>query len=149
MRPSEGGMHTSTLWRQLFKSPSLTEYLEKSDSQAEPLSFSAYIRELCQQRGEIPERVIKRSNIERSYGHSLFRGDRKPSRDTVLQLAFGFGADIETAQALLKHAGHSQLYPRVRRDAVISYCLLHGHTIAEAQQMLAEFKLPSIGGGTK
>ena len=107
------------------------------------------IRELCKQRNEPAERVILRAGIERSFGHALFRGDRKPSRDTVLQLAFGFGADVELTQTLLKRAQHSTLHPRVRRDVVISYALMHGKSFEAAQCSLSDYGLPLLGGTRK
>lgn len=109
--------------------------------------FCEYITDLCNKQGEVPERIIKRADIERSFGHQLFRGARNPSRDTVLQLAFGFKADVGMAQELLKHAGKSSLYPRVKRDTAIMYCLQNHFTIIEAQRVLHEMDLPLIGGG--
>ena len=63
-----------------------------------------------------------------------------------MQLAFGFGADIELAQELLRHAQCSALYPRVKRDAIISYCLHHRMSLIQTQNLLAEAGIPLIGG---
>lgn len=140
---------TSTLWTRLFKAPSLKTYLNESKDDLGILAFAEYITVLCVGRGEAAERVIKRAGLERSFGHQLFRGARKPSRDTVLQLAFGFETDVEGAQALLRHAGHSGLYPRIQRDATISYCLENKYNLMETQHTLLELSLPTIGGDAK
>ncbi|MCE5234717.1 MAG: hypothetical protein LLF87_01505 [Eubacteriales bacterium] len=149
MNEVSNALPTSALWEQLFKASSVEHFLGQNEGDIGLLPFSEYIGELCKQRGEAPERVIKRANIERSFGHSIFRGDRNPSRDTVLQLAFGFGADMDLAQALLKHAGHSPLYPRVPRDVVVGYCLFHGTSFLETQRILMELGLPLVGGTIK
>ncbi len=138
---------TSTLFRRLFKTSNLGQFIKKNAEEIKLQSFSQYITKLCEKQGEVPERIIKRANIERSFGHQLFRGSRNPSRDTVLQLAFGFGADVDMAQELLKHARASALYPRVKRDTAIIYCLHHHFTIVETQRILHEMELPLIGGG--
>lgn len=138
---------TSTLFRRLFKTSSIKEFMEKNADEMQLQSFSEYITGLCKKKGEVPERIIRRANIERSFGHQLFKGAKKPSRDTVLQLAFGFEADVDTAQKLLKHAGMSALYPRVKRDTAILYCLHNRFTIVETQNVLHEMDLPLIGGG--
>ncbi len=138
---------TSEIWEQLVKADSVKQFL--GENAIGLPAFHEYITFLCRQRGEVPERVIKRANIERSFGHSLFRGDRNPSRDTVLQLAFGFEADVELAQSLLRHAGHSPLYPRVPRDTVIGYCLIHKTSFLETQHLLMELELPLMGGAGK
>lgn len=140
---------TSVLWEQLIKAPSIEQFFCLNAGELGLPPFSEFISSLCKMRGEVPERVIKRAGIERSFGHSIFRGDRKPSRDTVLQLAFGFGADIELSQSLLRHAGCSLLYPKVPRDVAISYCLLHGKDFLKAQDVLMELGLPLIGGTVK
>lgn len=137
---------TSVLWTHLFKAPSVLTFIRENDENLHVRAFPEYITQLCKQRGEVPERIIKRAGIERSFGHQLFRGARRPSRDTVLLLAFGFEADVELAQTMLKYARCSALYPRMKRDAVICYCLHHRCNIDEMQSLLAEFDLPLIGG---
>lgn len=138
---------TNTLLQMLFKTSDVKGFMENYTNEMRSISFSKYISQLCINRGEVPERVIKRANIERSFGHQLFKGTKKPSRDTVLQFAFGFESDVDTAQELLRQAGMSTLYPRVKRDAVIIYCLHNGLTIVETQNVLHDMNLPLIGGG--
>ena len=140
---------TSKLWEQLVKATSVKQFIGQNESEIGLPAFCEYISALCRESGEVPERVIKKANIERSFGHAIFRGDRNPSRDTVLQLAFGFGADVKLAQSLLRHAGHRSLYPRVPRDTAISYCLIHGMSFIETQHILMELNLPLIGGTIK
>ncbi len=149
MDRNSGKASTSTLWARLFKAPSIRSYLAANAGGLELPVFSEYISELCREKGEVPEHIIRRAGLERSFGHQLFRGARNPSRDTVLQLAFGFRSDVEEAQTLLRHAGQSQLYPRIRRDATICYCLKNGCSLMETQYVLADLALPAIGGAGK
>jgi len=137
---------TSTLFKLLFKASNLEQFIKKYEEEINLPLFSEYITKLCRHSGQVPEQIIKRANIERSFGHQLFKGTRNPSRDTVLQLAFGFKADTDMAQELLKYARMSLLYPRVKRDAVILYCLNNCLTVVETQNVLHEMGLPLIGG---
>ena len=109
-------------------------------------SFGDYLLSLCEARGLKPDQVANRAGIERSFGYRLFSGTRNPSRDTVLQLAFGFGLSVEEAQQLLKVAHVSALHPKVKRDAVIAYCLNDGRGFMDAQTALYECGLPLMGG---
>ena len=86
-----------------------------------------------------------RSGLEKSFGHQLFSGRRAPSRDTVLQLAFGFSLTPAEAQELLRIARKSPLYPRVKRDAAIMYCLFHGVSFVDTQIILYDLDLPVLG----
>lgn len=147
MNQQTNRIRTSKLFRLLFKTSNLEQFMNKNATEMQLQSFSEYITGLCKKQSEVPEHIIKRANIERSFGHQLFKGSRKPSRDKVLQLAFGFDADVDTAQELLKHARMSALYPRIKRDAAIIYCLHNRFTLMETQRVLHEMELPLIGGG--
>ncbi len=138
---------TEEMWGRLFSAPSIDRYLAANDELIP--KFSDYISGLCKARGERPEKVIRRGNIESSYGHRIFSGARKPSRDTVLQIAFGFEMDSEEAQQLLKIAREAALHPKVKRDAVIAYCLHNKISFMETQQYLFDNGMPLIGGGRR
>ena len=135
---------TQELWGKLFKSATVENYLDEVDGGRLP-QFTEYIGALCFAKGEKEETVIKRGNIESSYGHRLFKGARKPSRDTVLQLAFGLELDFDGTRQLLKIARAAALSPRVKRDAVIAYCLYHHKSFMETQELLFDNGLPTIG----
>jgi len=94
----------------------------------------------------VREHVIIRSGIERSFGHQLFRGIRKPSRDNVLRLAFGFGLNVDETQTLLQLARRSPLYPKIKRDAAVLYSLSRKETIMEIQSSLCDLGLVMLGG---
>jgi hypothetical protein len=111
----------------------------------EYIPFGARITDLCVSKNVKPGRVINKSGIERTYGHQLFNGRRKPSRDKVLQLAFGFEMNYGEAQELLKAARKSALYPRVKRDAVIIYALNRGLGVYDVQATLRDLNLPLLG----
>lgn len=141
----ESSSSTQELWSRLLKAPSVEAYFsENADACAMP-TFADYIMALCVASGERPEHVINRSGVERSYGHRLFSGGRRPSRDTVLRLAFAFGLDADEAQTLLEVARVSTLHPRIARDAIIAFCLHHHLSLMDAQQMLYDNKLPLMG----
>jgi hypothetical protein len=136
---------TSELWAKLFMSSSVEGYLAESVSLKELPSFSEYIGMLIEEKNEKAETVIRRGEIESSFGHKLFSGTRNPSRDTVLQLAFGFELDAEQTQQLLKIARASALHPRVKRDAIIAYCLQYHRSFMETQQLRYDNQLPLLG----
>ncbi|MDR1688147.1 MAG: hypothetical protein LBS21_05995 [Clostridiales bacterium] len=141
----EDNITTSGLLRRLFKTASIMRFIKHFDRQMEYVSFDTYITELCIGKNKIPEHVILNAGIERSYGHQLFSGRRKPSRDKAIQLAFGFEMTFSETQALLKAARKSPLYPRIKRDAAIIFALERKVTIVDFQNMLSDLKLPLLG----
>jgi len=146
---NQNRLSTEELFALLFKTSSLPLFLEGKVSDLALPAFHEYISSLCTAQNEIPEHIIQRSGLEKSFGHQLFSGRRTPSRDTVLQLAFGFSLSVADAQELLKVARKSPLYPRVKRDSAIIYCLFHGISFVDTQIILHDLELPILGGGRK
>ncbi len=139
------GTQTSTLLRRIFKANNLNSFMDENERELSMSSFTEHIEKLCEERSIIRREVIERAGIERSFGYQLFRGARKPSRDNVIRLAFGFGLDVEETQSLLKTAGKATLYPRIKRDAIILFCLSHKQTILEVQDSLHSHGLTLLG----
>ena len=142
--PSEK-ISTSTLLRRLFKTASIARFIKHFDKQMEYTSFDTYIANLCVSKDVKPERIIIKSGIERTYGHQLFNGRRKPSRDKVIQLALGFEMNYDEAQELIKTARKSPLHPKIKRDAVIIYALNQGFDVIDVQTTLQDLGLPLLG----
>lgn len=138
-------VHTSTLLRKLVKTSDFNTFINNNADVVREKSFSEYISKLCADSGLIPEHIIKAAQIDRTYGHQLFNGTRKPSRDKVIQLAFGFGMTLDETQRLLLAAEKSQLYPKVKRDAAIIFCLTKRLSVFEVQSLLDSLDLSLLG----
>ena len=80
-------------------------------------------RQTCQAMSEI-------------YLHQIFAGRRNPSRNRLLCLCYGLDASVEETQELLKRCGKAQLYPKLKRDAIIYYGLLHKLDLFEINDKL-------------
>lgn len=143
---NNNNVRTSTLLRRLFKASNLNSFIEENEYCLQTTPFHEYISRLCQKMGCIPEQIIKQTTIERTYGHQIFNGTRSPSRDKVIQLAFGFGLDVDGAQELLKVAHKTPLHPKIKRDAAVLYCISHHMSEMTTQNILLELKLTLLGG---
>lgn len=138
-------IRTSTLMRKLHKTKKIDSFLLEQEAQFEHETFQEYLKKHCAAKNTIAEHVIGRAQIDRTYGHQLFNGTRKPSRDKVIQLAFGLGLDVEETQQLLRAASKSALYPRVRRDAVMIYALKEHWSMTDVQEALDQYQLTLLG----
>lgn len=136
---------TSNLLQKLIKSNDLEEFLEDYATELSVPQFHEYVSNLCKEKQLIIEQVINRSSIERTYGHQLFNGTRRPSRDKVLQLSFGMCLNFEETQYLLTVAQKSQLYPKIKRDAAVIYCLNNQLDIFETQSLLQSLNISLLG----
>ena len=143
---AEESIHTSTLLRRLEKTSDFNSFMNNYVNVMQDKSFSICLSELCQKNNLVPEHIIKTAQIDRTYGHQLFNGTRKPSRDKIIQLAFGFGMTVDETQDLLRIAGKNPLYPKIKRDAAILFCLSKGMDVIETQDMLESLNLTLLGG---
>ena len=71
--------------------------------------------------------LARRSGISEVYLHQVFAGRRNPSRDRLLCICVGLGITLDETQRLLKQAAYAQVYPKNKRDAIISHGIIH-HT---------------------
>lgn len=145
MKSAASSVTTKTLLNQLFRTATFDRFKTRYGDEMKPPSLAAHLTRLCEARGEARERVIKRAELDRVYGHQIFSGMRQPTRDKVIQLAFGFGMNVEETQDLLKIARKSALYPRIERDAAILFCLHRGTSLLDTQMMLSDLNLALIG----
>jgi hypothetical protein len=137
---------TSTLLQRLFKTASLDRFIRRYDESMDNVPvFHDYICDLSLALEISHEKIIEKSDISRTYGHQLFSGTRKPTRDRVIQLAFGFNMNYEQTQELLTIARKSSLYPKIKRDAIIIYALTNGYDITAVQTALFDMSLPLLG----
>ena len=148
IREGEGvemALTTDTLQDKLVNGKSLKKILDSETDAFAEKSLPEYLRELCDERGLLPEQVIRKAQIDRTYGHQFFNGRRNPSRDKLIQLAVGFELSLDETQTLLKKAGKGVLYAKIKRDAACIYGISHGMNIMEIQDLLLSLDLPLLG----
>ena len=114
---------TDELLEMLLESASPEAYL--SEVRAEERCLSDYLQELLQAHEATRSEVIRASGMNATYCYQVFQGTRHPSRDNVLMIAFGMGCTLEETQRMLRFAGHNELWCKVRRDAIVIFCLEH------------------------
>lgn len=136
---------TNTLVHKIAEGREFHKVMEDSREHFTEVSVSEYLTNLCRQRNLVPEQIIKKSQIDRTYGHQLFNGTRVPSRDKLLQLSLGMELDLQETQQLLKTAGKSILYARIKRDAAVIYGITHHKDVMEVQGLLASIQVPLLG----
>ena len=136
--------NTTRLLNELKNAKSFVGFVDKNTDAFSDESISDYLQRLCFERNVELAQVIRRSGIDRTYGYQLFNGRRTPSRDKLIQLGFGFPLMFSELQMLLRMAGKSQLYPRIRRDAAIRYGLNNNYTVTQMQELLEEQELPLL-----
>lgn len=138
---------TNTLLKQIINSKDFQKVLERNEEEFYEASLPEYLNGLCEERGMRRGEVIARSQIARTYGYQIFNGVRIPSRDKLIQLAFGFGLSLEETQELLRVSGKSILYAKMKRDAACIFGISHKMSVMEVQDLLESVGVPLLGDG--
>lgn len=137
--------HTSVMFAELRDGETFAKFVGENIDCFIEQSFAEYITMLGRERGVSHSQVIRDAQIDRVYGQQIFSGVRKPSRDKVIQLAFGFSLTLDETQKLLQIGGKSRLYPKIKRDAAIIFGLNNGFDLQKMQELLYEAALPLLG----
>lgn len=128
---------TEDLLVRLLESASLDEYL--SESEVADRSLSEYLKEMLDVHGLKRADVVRASGINATVVYDIFAGKSNPGRDHAIMLAFGLQCDIAQTQRLLRMAGVSELWCKIRRDAIILWSIKQGSSRAEADDELYRF----------
>lgn len=99
----------------------LDNYLESIEDKYKDLDFINYVNELLEDKGIKKSDLIKRSDIDRTYGYQVLNGTKKPSRDKILMICIGGGFSLEETNRVLKLGNCGELYSKNIRDAVIIF----------------------------
>lgn len=127
---------TGELQQELMEQPNIEAYLSDNRSSFTQLGILELLESLRVRCGLSKAEIARRSGMSEVYLHQVFSGRRNPSRDRLLSLCVGLGASLEEANHLLKQASYAQLYPRLRRDAIISHGLVHCRPLGEINEAL-------------
>ena len=115
---------TEDLLARLLASPSPQDYLEEGLTCER--SLAGYLHELLASKGLKRADVYRASGLNPTVVYDAFAGKSRLGRNNALMMAFGLGCSLRETQRLLRLAGVAELYPKVRRDAIIIWCIDHG-----------------------
>ena len=129
---------TDDLKQELMSVPSLEKYLSENRDSFKVESTAAMLSRLIDERKIAKSTVARESGMSEIYLYQILSGRRSPSRNRLICLCFGLSVGVDGAQELLRLSGAAQLYPRIRRDAIIIYGLSHGMSLFDVNDRLFE-----------
>ena len=127
---------TEDLLKTLLRTDEYSQFQELKDNGI--VSLAEHLDALLDQKEPSKAEVIYRARLDTVYGYQIFNGTRKPSRDKLLQLAFGFPLTYKETLTLLKIAGVGSLYVRRRRDSIIIFALNKGFSLEQLNELLEQ-----------
>lgn len=119
------------------KSDGLNTLMESLDD----LTFSQYLNHILEIKHATKAQVLSMTTIQRNYGYQIFDGSKVPNKDKVIQLSLGLGLDLHMTNNLLSLSNNGMLYPKVKRDVLLIYCIENQKSVYETNECLMEYGL--------
>ena len=130
------GIRTDASIKDLLKAANIKDFLAENQDNMLTLSLSEYLMMMLRQKKLKRADVIRDSHLEHAYVYQIFKGEKRPSRDKLIAIAFGLHLNVEETQRMLRLGGYSELYARVGRDAVILFAVSRGMSIGKTDELL-------------
>lgn len=102
-------------------------------------TFSAYYLSLIREKGLADVELIRRSGIEKSYYYQIVKGSKKPGRDKALRLCLAAELSLRETTRALELSENTVLYPKRRRDIILSVAVNQHATVDEANMLLNKY----------
>lgn len=127
---------TEELLNELKETKAIAEFTSANKEEFEVLSLTEILAQMLERYKKVRIDVIKAARFDYTYGYQIFDGKKRPKREKLLQLAFGFPLSLEDTNRLLRAGGVNGLYVRCKRDVICMYCLHKGMTLEECNSYL-------------
>lgn len=128
--------NTDEMQQEIQSTDNIYDVLDNNHESFRFEELSEYLKGLLERKNIKPADAIRKSGLDRSYGHQIISGRKAPSRDKLIALSFGMGLDLDEVNDLLKVSRNRTLYARDQRDAVIIYAFTNKLSIIETNQLL-------------
>ena len=99
-------------------------------------TFPEYYRSLPRVKETTDSALIELSGIERSYYYQIMKGKRHPSRE---RLCIGAGLTLRETTRALELSENAPLYPKSRRDIIITVAINQSATVIDTNLLLFEY----------
>ncbi|MCL2617671.1 MAG: hypothetical protein FWD98_01320 [Defluviitaleaceae bacterium] len=130
---------TDVLDFELENTQSIHSYIQSNEAEFDDKNFYRFLNALITESGKSKTGIVADACISEPYLYNLIRGEKRPTRNIVIKLAFGLELSPEATERLLQLAGYSGFYVRHKRDALLKYAFRHGMSILEADSLLVEY----------
>ncbi len=136
---------TEELFLELQNISDIDSFFKAHEHQFLKETTESFLNSILELRKMSVSQVAKNSGVG-EYAYKIFRGERTPSRDVLIAIAFGMELSIEETQLLLRISKFAILDAREKRDSVIIFSITNGLNVFKTDDLLYENNLPTING---
>lgn len=128
---------TTELLNELKNFDSFKEYEKINKISMINKTLSQYLCDLLEEKHLKKSDVIRKGELNESYAYQMFSSVKStPSKDKLICLSIGMDLSVDETNSLLKLAGLSPLYPRIKRDSIIIINMNNKKSVVEINEEL-------------
>jgi hypothetical protein len=136
---------TDELNHEIKAATNIEDFMAKNRWHMLKQSLPEHLNALLAQKGINRAAVVRRSLLDRAYAYQIFSGEKTPSRDKLIAMAFGLCLSDDEAQKMLKLSGNRELYSNDQRDALILFALQQRMSVFDINDLLSSHGLNTLG----
>lgn len=128
---------TTQLLKELESFDTFEEYENANRDSMISKNLSEYLTDLLNERNLTKAEVIRKAELSDDYAYQIFSGLKTaPKRDKLICLSIGMGLSVNETNSVLKIAGLSPLYPKIKRDSIIIINMNNNKSVVEINEAL-------------
>ena len=135
---------TRQLIAQIRRSEGIDTFFSENEQSFIKSQLPEYLYSLMKEKNMTPALLVQMTQFDRSYIYHILAGKRIPSRNTALCIAIALGLTLDETQLLLRLSNRGLLYPKIKYDAAVIYCLSKQMTLMETNALLEELGFLSL-----
>lgn len=127
---------TTELMNELNNTSHIDQYLKDNEEYLIDQTLSKYLCLVIEEKSLSKADIIRKSDINEIYAYQIFSGKRTPSRNKLIRLCIGAEFTLEEINEILKVAGFSPLFPKIKRDSIIIFGIQNCYNILQINEEL-------------
>lgn len=132
------------LFEELAASQSYEDFYNKNIHSFEEKDYVNIWKEVLAELNIKKNDIIAKADIGYTYFYDILRGEKHPSRDTLVKLCLAIGLGVEDCQKILYTYDWAYLSPHIKRDSVFMFALVKELTIEETNSILEKTGLKQL-----
>lgn len=120
-------------------------FISNTLNNSKNIKLYEYFEKIFKEKNLKKSTVIKNADLDRTYAYEILRGDKKPSRDKILQICIGANLSLEETNKALKIGDCGELYPKILRDSILIFAINKKLDIIKVNDLLYSYNELSLG----
>ena len=134
---------TEELLKELTNASDIESFFDAYENKLMTQTTADYLNDMVKIKNIYISAIVRDSGVG-EYVYKIFGGDRKPSRDILISIAFGMKLSLEETQMLLRISKFAILDSREKRDSIIIFGITHGLSVYQTDDMLEDKQLVTL-----